>query len=393
MEPRADDILGDITVLDLSQGISGPYCAKLLAGLGARVIKVEPTGGDEARRMGPFFHDDPDPEKSGTFLYLNTSKESITINLNTAGGASLLKRLVAQADVVVESFAPGVMAGWGLSYDDLALVKPNLIHCAVTDFGQTGPYKDYKGGELVVEATGALLYVMGEEGREPLKLGASTALMTGGISSFSAIMVALYQRDETGEGQFIDVSLQETIVVGGIHATIHSQYGEHDPGRRPNTLSKAKDGWVNVGIQQATWRPFCEMIGRPELVDDPRFMDQLSRRDNAAAFNEVINEWLSTQTKEGVYHKMQAIRSIAGYVADMSDLVKSEQYKSRGFFRTVDHPSTGPLPYPGPVFTVGDLPWRQERAPLLGEHNESILHGELGISKEELARLRAQGVI
>ena len=260
--------------------------------------------------MGPFFHDEPHPEKSGLFLYLNTSKESITLNLDTAGGAALLKRLASQVDVLVESYPPGALARWGLGYQDLAPLKPGLIYASITDFGQNGPYRDYKGGEIVAEATGALLYVMGTPEREPLKLGGSGALMNSGVSAFSAIMVALHQRDDTGEGQHIDVSLMEATVMSGIHATIHAQYGEHDPGRRPNTLSKTKDGWVNVGIQQATWRPFCEMIGRPELIADPRFADQISRRDNAAAFNEVIDEWLSTQTKEEVYHKMQAIRSI-----------------------------------------------------------------------------------
>lgn len=388
-----DAILGDITVLDLSQGISGPYCTKLLAALGARVIKVEPTQGDLSRRMGPFFHDEPHPEKSGPFLYLNTSKESITLNLDTSGGAALLKRLAPQADVLVESYPPGTLTRWGLGYQDLAPLKPGLIYTSITDFGQSGPYRDYKGGEIVAEATGALLYVMGTPEREPLKLGGNAALMTGGVSAFSAIMLALHQRDDTGEGQYIDVSLMEATVISGIHATIYAQYGEHDPGRRANTLSKTKDGWVNVGIQQATWRPFCEMIGRQELIADPRFADQVSRRDNAAAFNEVIDEWLSTQTKEEVYHKMQAIRSIAGYVADVSDLFKSEQYKVRDFFQTVEHPETGAIPYPGAAFQIGDLPWRQERAPLLGEHNEAVLGVELGIPQEELARLRQQGVI
>ena len=224
-------------------------------------------------------------------------------------------------------------------------------------------------------------------------MGGSPVLMTAGIAGLSAVMTALYQRDETGEGQFIDISIQECTVMSGIHATIHAQYGEHDPTRLVNTLTRAKDGWVSTGIQQATWKPFCEMIGQPDLVDDPRFRDQASRRENATAFNAVVEGWLASQPKEDIYHKLQAIRSIAGYIADVSDLFRSEQYKSRGFFRTVDHPATGPLQYPGPGFIVGDVPWHQERAPLLGEHNEPVLHGQIGISKEELVRLREQGVI
>lgn len=390
---RADAILDDLMVLDLTQGIPGPYCAKLLAALGARVIKVEPTQGDVARRMGPFHQDEPHSEKSAPFLYLNTSKESITLNLDTAGGAALLKRLVLRADILVESYPPGSMARWGLGYQDLAALKPDLIYASITDFGQTGPYKDYKSSEIVAEALGALLYTMGLPEREPLKIGGNAALMTAGISAFSAIMAALHQRDDTGEGQHVDVSLMETTVVSQIHASIHSQFGEDDFGRRANTLSRAKDGWVNIGIQQNTWRPFCDLIGRPDLVDDPRFADMVARRDNAAAFNEIIEGWLLGQTKEEVYHMMQAIRSIAGYVADVSDLFRSEQYRTRDFLRPVEHPLTGPALYPGPPFQVGDQPWRQERAPLLGEHNEAVLHGELGLSQEELARMREQGIL
>lgn len=391
--PDAGAVLDDIVVLDVSQGVAGPYATKLLAGLGARVIKIEPTSGDPARAMGPFFHDQPHPEGSGTFLYLNTSKESVTINLDTPTGAALLKRLVPGATVLVESYEPGTMAAWGLSYEGLSRTNPGLIYCSITDFGQTGPYRHYKSSEIVAEATGALLHVVGVPEREPLKIGGSPALMTAGISAFSAIMTALHQRDDTGAGQYIDVSIMETVVVSGIHATIHSQFGEHDPGRRANTLAKAGDGWVQLGIQQATWKPFCEMIGRPDLIDDRRFADQVARRENNAALNEIVDDWLSHQSKEDVYHKLQAIRSIAGHVADVSDLFASRQYQEREFFRPVDHPVTGPIPYAGPPFRVGDLPWDQEAAPLLGQHNEAVLQKELGIPAEELVRLREAGAI
>ena len=364
-----------------------------MAALGARVLKIEPTQGDVTRRVGPFFHDDPHPEKSGVFLYLNTSKESLTLNLDTAGGAALLKRLVPRADILVESYPPGTLAGWGLSYADLAPLNPGLIYASITDFGQTGPYRDYKGSEIVAEALGGLLYTMGLPDREPLKLAGHTALMTGGIAAFSAIMVALHQRDETGEGQYLDVSLMEATAVTQIHSSISAQHTEHDPVRHPEILSRAKDGWVNVGIQQSSWKAFCDLIGRPDLIDDPRFADRVSRQNNAAAIDEILQDWVAGRTKEEVYHTMQAIRSIAGYVADVADLLRSEQYRARGFFRPVDHPITGPLLYPGPAFQVGDLPWRQGPAPLLGEHNEVILHHQLGLPKDELARLREQGVI
>lgn len=388
-----DRILGDLTVLDVTQGIPGPHCTKLLAALGARVIKIEPSRGDIARRFGPFFHDEADPEKSGTFLYLNTGKESVTINLDTAAGAALLKRLIGQADVFVESYPPGTLAGWGLGYDDLAAERPGLIYTSITDFGQTGPYRDLLGGEIVIEALGGLLYTMGLPEREPLKIGGNAALMTGGIAGFSAILVAVHQRDESGLGQHLDISLQETVALTQIHASLSAQFDEDEPGRQPSTMSRAADGWVTVGIQQAIWPRFCEMIGRPDLVDDPRLANWRARQDNPDVLDAALADWLSGQSKEDVYHLLQAMRSVAGYVADVSDLFKSKQYQSREYFRQVDHPATGPVDYPGPLFRLDDLPWRLDRAPLLGEHSEAVLHGDLALPKEEIVRLRAQGAI
>lgn len=386
-------ILGDLTVLDVSQGIPGPHCTKLLAALGARVIKVEPARGDVTRRFGPFFRDEADPEKSGAFLYLNTGKQSVTINLDTAAGAALVKSLVRRADIFVESYPPGTLAAWGLGYDDLAAERPGLIYCSITDFGQSGPYRDYQGGEIVLEALGGLLYTMGAPDREPLKIGGNASLMTGGIAAFSAILVALHQRDELGTGQHVDISLQETVALTQIHASLGAQYDDQEPGRSPSIMSRASDGWVTVGIQQTIWKRFCDLIGRPDLVDDPRLANWRARTENPEVLDAALADWLAGQTKEDVYHLLQSMRSVAGYVADVADLFRSKQYQVREFFRTVDHPATGPVDYPGPLFRIDDLPWRIDRAPLLGEHNETVLAGDLGLPKEEIVRLRGQGAI
>ncbi|HEX2173425.1 MAG TPA: CoA transferase, partial [Dehalococcoidia bacterium] len=297
------------------------------------------------------------------------------------------------ADVFVESYPPGTLPGWGLGYADLVRLKPDLIYASITDFGQTGPYRDYQGGEIVAEALGGLLYTMGLPEREPLKISGDAALMTGGISAFSAILVAIHQRDETALGQYIDVALMESVAVSQIHSSLSAQFGGHDPGRRPSTMSRAKDGWITAAIQQGAWRRFCDVIGRPDLADDPRLADWASRRDNPEVLDEAMAGWLATQAKEDVYHLLQSMRSVAGYVADVGDLFRSKQYQAREFFRPVDHPATGPIDYPGPAFRIDDDAWRQERAPLLGEQNDAVLHGELGLPKAELARLRAQGAI
>lgn len=381
-------ILDDLTVLDLSQGIPGAYCTKLLAALGARVIKVEPPEGDPTRRAGPFYHDNPDPEASALFLYLNTSKESITLSPETAAGAALLKRLADGADVLVESYPPGTMEMWGLGNSELKTGNTKLIHASITPFGQTGPYKDWKANELVLESLGALLYPMGLREREPLKLGGNPSLYASGISAFSAIMIALHGRDLTGEGQYIDLSLQESTLVTQIHSTIYSQMGNYDHPRRASQLSRAKDGWMNVGVQDASWKEFCDLIGRPELVNDTRFFDMPARREHAEDLNEVLNQWLGDQNKVETYHKLQALRSIAGYVANTAELLESDQLNARSFFQPVDHPVTGPIAYPGAAFRIADEPWRQDRAPLLGEHNLKVYCEELGVPREDLVRLR-----
>ena len=392
-----DLVLGDITVLDLSQGTPGPYCTKLLAGLGARVIKVEPPAGEAGRTLAPFQDDLPGPERSGAFLYLNTAKESITLNLATTSGQAMLEDLAARADVVVEDFAPGALAGRGLGYADLAAGNPRLIVASITPFGQDGPYRDYLIDEIVAEAVGGLMYGIGLPEREPLKMGGNPVLYNAGGAAFTAIMAAIQQRDETGAGQYIDVSIHEATAFTQIHASIQAAWQGQSPTRRPSSLLPAQDGWASVGLEMGVaadiWPRICALIGRPELVDDPRFSTTFARRDNRQALNEVVSAWVRSQPKEEVYHRLQGMRTIAGYVATVVDLYRSEQLKARGFFQEIDHPVAGTAMYPGFPFAVGDASPAQGRAPLLGEHNEAVYCAELGFSRQELVRLRERGII
>jgi CoA:oxalate CoA-transferase len=390
-------ILDDITVIDLSHGVPGAYCTKLLAALGARVIKVEPPVGEAGRAMGPFQGDEPHPEKSGPFLYLNTAKQSVTLNLATAGGRLIFKELAARADTIVESFPPGTLAGWGLGYAELSSLNPRLIVASISPFGQDGPYRDYLANELVAQALGALMYAIGLPEREPVKIGGSPALHNAGGAAFSAIMAALWQRDATGEGQHIDISLHEATALTQIHASVLAAWQGEGMTRRPSTLVEAGDGWVAVGLEMGVaagiWPRLCAIIGRTDLAEDPRFATSAARRENREALNDVLREWVHGQPKEEVYHQLQSLRSIAGYVATTADLYGSRQLQERGFFQEIDHPATGKVRYPGLPFRVGDAPWVEGPAPLLGEHNDAIYCGELGYSREELVRLREQQVI
>ena len=395
--PENDCILGDIRVLDLSEDVAGPFCTKLLAGLGAEVIKIEPPGtGDVSRRVGPFVHAAPHGEQSATYLYLNTGKKSITLDLQSQTGALILQRLAPACDILVESFPAGYLDQLGLGYAALERLNPGVIYTSVTPFGQTGPYRDYKGSELVAQAIGALMHTIGLPDKEPLRIGGNAAGYTTGMSAFSATMLALYVRDAAGHGQYVDVSAMETITVAQIHASIQHQFGR-TPTRRVNTLAQAQDGWVHAGLERGvredTWAHVCALMGRPELADDPKFNTREARREHQQELLTLINEWTVTRPKEEIYHTLQGLRTVAGYVATVADLCTSQQLLAREFFQCIDHPDAGTATYPGAPFTIQGTTWHAARAPRLGEHNVEVYCDRLGYTREDLAHLRGAGVI
>ena len=395
--PENNFILGDIRVLDLSEDVAGPFCTKLLAGLGAEVIKVEPPGtGDVTRRTGPFVHETPHAEQSAAFLYLNTGKKSITLDIQSPTGRCLVQRLAQECDLLVESFPAGALDRLGLGYTALECLNPGLIYTSVTPFGQTGPYRDYKGSELVAQAMGALLHTIGLPDQEPLRIGGNAAGYTTGISAFSATLLALYVRDAAGHGQHVDVSAMETITVAQIHASIAHQFGR-TPVRRASTLAQAQDGWVHAGLERGvredTWARVCALMGRPELADDPKFNTREARREHQQELLTLINAWTATRPKEEIYHTLQGLRTVAGYVATVADLCTSQQLLAREFFQCLDHPDASTATYPGAPFTIQGAAWHHTRAPRLGEHNVEVYCNRLGYTTEDLAHLRGAGVI
>ncbi|WP_089719375.1 CaiB/BaiF CoA transferase family protein [Candidatus Entotheonella palauensis] len=389
--------LSDIRVLDISEEVAGPFCTKLLAGLGAEVIKIETPGtGDVSRRSGPFVAETPGTEQSALFLYLNTGKKGITLDIRQPTGAAMFQRLVQDCDILVESAPPGEMDRLGLGYAALAHLNARLIYTAITPFGQTGPYRDYQGSELVAQATGGMMHVIGRPDREPLKIGGHAAAYTTGMSAFSATMLALHVRDEHGHGQYVDVSAMETMAVSQIHASIQHQFG-HVPKRRESSLVRARDGWVHPGLDRGiaedTWARVCDLMGQPELADDSRFNTAHARRENQSELSEIIGAWAAAHPKEEIYHTLQGLRTVAGYVATVEDLRSSGQLNARDFFQTVDHPSMGEGVYPGALFTLQETSWQHGRAPLLGEHNDDIYGKRLGYSRESLQQLHSVGII
>lgn len=399
-----ESALGGTRVVELCQMVAGPYCTKLLSDLGAEVIKIEPPEGDPARNLPPFFHDEPHPEGSGLFLYLNTSKQGITLNLHTATGKDIFLRLVKDADILVEDNPPGAMAKLGLDYDNLSKINPRLVMASITPFGQTGPYRDYKAYHLnVFHGSGEGYLTPGgieNMGRPPLKVGNLVGEYDSGLNAAIAVLGALYHCRRSGSGQYIDISKQESVMSlnrldmprwaneGDVitRAKLGVPYGGALP---------CRDGYtVFVTWEGEQWDKLVDFMGHPEWTHDDKFKDYASRYENGELINALLTEWLMGHGKEELYHGGQAAEVPFAMVYTPQDLAESVQLRERGFFTEVEHPRTGKVRYPGVPYNFSETPAAAPRpAPLLGEHNEEILTSRLGYAKDELPRLGMAGVI
>jgi len=407
--------LFDLRVIDLGHFIAGPYCASLLAGLGAEVIKVERPGtGDGARQMGPFPNDEADLEKSGLFSYLNLCKKSITLNLKSEAGKDAFLRLVKQSDILIENFEPRVMPSLGLEYENLRKLNPQLVMTSISNYGQSGPYRDYKGYEITLNALGGVQSEIGEPDREPLKLGGQQLQFQAGLAAAFATMSAIVYRDIAGGGQHIDLAILEiAAIMKGAPTTYHQFTGYRRvrngmrpmaDGRRdtdgstspqpryagalyPIAILPCKDGFVCVDTEATEqWLSLCDMIGRPELKEDPRFRGA-NRGANADQVDAILIEYLKDKTQRELFEDFTAWRIPLGIVNNMATLFSDQQHRARGFFVEVEHPALGKIEYPGHPFVMSETPWQVSRAPLLGEHNKEILINHLGYSEKEVAAM------
>ena len=404
-----EQALSDVKVLDLTWHIAGPYCTKLLADYGAEVIKVEkPAEGDPTRRMAPFFKDDPHPEKSGLFLHLNTSKKGITLNLKSATGKKILKELVSKADILVESFSPRVMPSLGLDYQTLEQMNPKLVMVSISNFGQSGPYRDFKASEIVEYAMGGEMYSTGMEGREPLKVGGNVIQYQAGTVAAVATMAAFYAAENQEIGQHVDVSIMETqagtIDRRSAHLLAYAYGGvltnRWPPPREakswlilPSGVYPCKDGFINVLSLPQWWPRYVQALGMPELMDDPRFQNVLSR-EYAGEFDAIWYSWLADHTKDEVFERFRDAGIAGAPLNSPEDLLNDPHFKEREYFVEIDHPETAKVTYPGAPFKMTETPWQVKHpAPLLGEHNEEIYCKLLGYAREDSVKLRESGVI
>lgn len=403
-------VLADIKVLDLTWHITGPYCTKLFSDNGAEVLKVErPGSGDPARALGPFPGDLPHPEKSGVFLHLNTGKQSITLNLKTETGRGMLLRLAAEADMIVESFSPGVMERLGLGYEVLHRTNPRAVVLSISNYGQSGPYRDYRLNEITAYALGGTMHSTGIPEREPQKLGGTIILMQLGSTAAALGMAALYGALASGEGTHLDFSMMEAQAanidragMGLMMASFSNAAGQgrtRGTGRTllPNGTYPCADGYVQLtGLQIGWWDRFLAMVDRSDLLTDPRFQTPDSMYDldlKQWIEDEILYPWLFTHTKQEIMEKAQSVGFAATALKTMEDLFVDPHFRSRNFFTTVEHPVAGTYEYPGPVIRPLAAPGAIRRAPLLGEHNEAVYCGRLGYSRADLVLLRERGII
>ena len=394
--------LDGVRVLDLTHHIAGPWCTKLLADYGADVLKVEPPGGDPAREMSPFFHDEVHQDKSLLFLYLNTSKHGITLNLKSTEGKKVFFELVKDTDVLVENYSPRVMPSLGLDYQTLREHNPSLVMASISNFGQTGPYRDYKATEIIAYALGGLMYIFGNYDREPLKHALHQAQFKAGTDAASAALMALYHQRLNGEGQHVDVSVQEAIASTLRDVVDNYTYTGAVRRRQPNhsgdltRLRAASDGYIlpNPGIGAGlNWSSVVEFLEEPEL-DDERFADASARLANAEELGTILDRCFETKKKTDVFYAAHERRFIYGIVQSPEEVLDNPQYQHRGYFIEQDHPIVGPVTYPGAPFIMSGTPWEASLpAPSLGEHNEEVFRNRLGYSSDDLARLRGAGVV
>ena len=388
--------LDNVRVLDLTHHIAGPYATRLFADFGADVIKIERPGGDIARRLPPFKDGIEHPERSGTFFYLNCNKRSVVLDLKRPEGIDALAALAKTADVVIESFAPGKLEALGAGYGFFRDINPSLPVISVSNFGQTGPYRDYLLSDLVLYAFAGEMYSMGETDRESVKMAGTAALFESGSAIAVGMMGALFASKRHGIGQHVDISLAETHF-GGVdrrHATaIAFQFSGRKTlrlashgGGMPQGIYPCADGYVD--FTNAGLRPdrIAEMLGNAEWLADPRYSDPIQRMNPA-----VIEDWNGNfitgcieRTKREIWEAARAAKVMCGPMFTMEDLFVDEAFRARGFWSKTEHAELGEVTIPGRPLRMEKGGWQLRRAaPLLGQHTAEVLT-EVGLSPEAI---------
>ena len=395
--------LSGLRILDLTD-LKGAMSAKLFGDMGADVIKIEPPEGDAARRIGPFLDNKPHPERSLLFWFYNTSKRGITLDLNQPAGQELLKQLAAKADVLVESAAPGTLARLGLGYDELKQLNPNLVLTSITPFGQTGPYADYRSSDMVAEALGGMIWTNGFPDEPPLHAMGLQAYHSASFFAALGTLLALLTRDSLGEGQWVDVSIQEAVAGAVEHIAPFYHQGLGVETRRGSLhwsryfrVARCRDGYV-MHCSLGDWTSLVEWVkgdGKAQDLEDQRWEDLVYRREHAEHLFDILDDWAKDYSVAELMEGAQLRRIPYAMVRPPEALVDDPQLNDRGFFSDIEHPELGrTVQYPGGPIHFTTTPWRiARRPPLLGEHNTEVYGNELGLGADRLSALKQAGVI
>lgn len=392
--------LEGVRVLDLTHAYNGPFCTTLLADNGAEVIKIESLDGDQCRYWGPM---DPKSGESGYFTFLNRNKKGVTLNLKSEKGKELFLEMVKTADVVVENFRVGVMKKLGIDYEVLKQVNPRIILASGSGFGQYGPISNRPCYDIVAQSMGGMVNLTGFPETPPTKVGPSVADNVTGIYLCVGILMALYNREKTGQGQTIDVAMVDTIftllensiITTTLTGVTPQRQGNIDPSIAPFDIYKAKDGYVAVGVgTDKLWSIFCKMIGKSELIDDPRYLtNELRCQNYIPGLQSTIAEWVKHRSKKEIEEMFDKAGIPCGPVLDMKEAIEHPHIQAREMMVHVEHPTIGDMYIQGVPIKLSKTPGSVDTpAPLLGQHNEEV-YGMFGVSKEELAKLKEEGVI
>jgi crotonobetainyl-CoA:carnitine CoA-transferase CaiB-like acyl-CoA transferase len=400
-------MLDDLKIIELGQGVAPAFCAKLFAGLGAEVIKIEPPGGDVLRTRGPFAGDEPGLERSGLFAYVNMSKLGVTLDIGSERGRALFLDLARNADILIENNAPAWMAAHGLDYERLHAIAPALIVTSITAFGQDGPWRDYAANDFIVQHAGGIAYSNGVRARDPeaeppIVIPGYASEFAGGLAAAAGTMCALFVRDATGEGEHVDVALQEVLAmhlqVDCARVTYAGEVPRRDASAQPPIpyvgQQPVADGYVDFVVRtEEHWRRFVAVLGNPEWANNELFATMASRSQYWDALEPLIQQETKHFGKEDLFRKSQANGVSAAAVYTVEDAARSGHFADRGCFVEHEHPAIGRMRTPGPpVRLAGEQQAVRRPAPRLGEHNNEVF-ARLGLSDADVASLRAEGIV
>ena len=389
-------------VLDLS-GPEAVFCGKLLADYGADVVRVEPPGGDPSRSFGPLAQDQEGTERSLYFLFYNTNKRSITLDIQTERGRELFRRLVVEADVIVESYPVGYLDSLGLGYESLREINPGIVMASVTPFGQTGPWSGYRSNDLIALAASGFMQITGEPDGPPSKFGASIGDITAGMLAAQGVLLSLYHREKTGVGQVVDVGMLDgQVALLTYHANNYFGTGKLPPRRgnkhpsiTPYETYKCKDGYFNLGVgNDSLWRRFCDAMGLEHIKEDPKFAINKDRVDNRLELQEILDPFFAEKTVGETIETLRGAGIPCGPINNLEQVLNEPQILAREMVVDIDVPVAGPTKVTGVPIKLSETPGAvRTPPPTLGQHTEEVLESVLGMDEAQRNVLREEGVV